>query len=84
MKTNIINDLEPSEDLSPERPIYLKESDFEFLIELLEPLEKKCKGNAEKCRSFYGSAASDEKRDFWIERSERIRSLIIKMGEVYI
>lgn len=84
MSIDFTNDFEPREDFSSERAIYLKESDYEFLIELLEPIEKKCKSNAEKSKSFYASAASDEKRYYWIERADHIRSLINKIGEAYI
>ena len=82
--TNYFDDLEPREDLSPERPVYLKESDYDFLVELLDPMISKCRANAERCMTGYGSANSQMKHDEWIEKADRILALMTKMGEEFI
>lgn len=52
MSIDFTNDFEPREDFSSERAIYLKESDYEFLIELLEPIEKSVKVMPKKVNHF--------------------------------
>jgi len=77
-------DIYPREDLSPERAIYLKESDYNFLCELLDPMISRCRANAERCLTGYGSVNSKMKHDEWLEKADRILALMTKMGEGFI